>query len=477
MIVERTIGPDVGKHAFVGRGGTQGGHIGGEKGRSDKGLVGQGGYATGDHAAAANGLIGLGEIADHDVAGEIGALGAGEVILVLHGQRVGHEGGGGAGLVVVIDEIDLHRAAIGGAAAPVVDDVVGDIEAAGEGVGGIETAAEGPVAALVVSEQIVVKTSFVTADRGGITVGGAGGIVLVAGDVQGLGNEGVLQGDVLRTAGAKTLVDGPADGRMVHDGVVAAGEAATVDGLAADVAGAVAEEADHSVFGAAETEGPLTQADAFTGRGLAGDGDIGRGKGEAMIYRDQTTDIENDHARPGLNFHRVAKGARDRRISGAVVGERSHMDDATTATAAGEATVALGSREGEVPRAEIPDGAGGDVAQGIDLIDAPVVGGVRISDGNGTGETGLVSEVCGGGPRGGFDRRQVGAEINVMGDGGAGGGGGPRKGNREGVRVHVLIGVGGHGGVGDAGGVGGVDLEAVQNHVLGVRGGGGVSCE
>ncbi|MEY4490098.1 MAG: hypothetical protein RIQ79_2606 [Verrucomicrobiota bacterium] len=127
--------------------------------------------------------------------------------------------------------------------------------------------------------------------------------------------------------------------------------------------------------------------------------------------------------------------------------------------------------------AEIPDGAGGGVAQAIYLVNAPVVGGERIGDGDGTSEAGLVAEEGGGGVGGGFNRSQIGAEINIMGDGGAGGGGGPRKGNREGIRVHMLVGVGWHRGVGDAGGVGRVDLKAVQHHVLGVRSHGGVGRE
>ena len=137
------------------------------------------------------------------------------------------------------------------------------------------------------------------------------------------------------------------------------------------------------------------------------------------------------------------------------------MDDPAAATASGEATVALGAGEGEMTGTEIPDGAGGGVAQRVDLVYAPIIGGERIGDGDRAGEAGLVAEEGGGGAGGGFDGGQAGAEIDVMGDGGAGGRRGPGKGNRKGIGMHMLIRVGGHWGVGDTRGIWGIYLEAV----------------
>lgn len=79
---------------------------------------------------------------------------------------------------------------------PIVDDVVKDIEAAAVGAVGVEAAGEAPVATLVVGEEVVVEAGDVAADARGVAVRGAGRVVLVAGDVQRLGDERALQGEV-----------------------------------------------------------------------------------------------------------------------------------------------------------------------------------------------------------------------------------------------------------------------------------------
>ena len=84
-------------------------------------------------------------------------------------QHVKHPRGR-AGLVVVVDEVHLHRAAVGRAVAPVVDDVVADIEPAGVAAGLVEPAGQAPVAARAVGQQIVVEAADVAADAGGVAV-------------------------------------------------------------------------------------------------------------------------------------------------------------------------------------------------------------------------------------------------------------------------------------------------------------------
>ena len=67
-------------------------------------------------------LIGQPEMARHDVAGEVVLLSAGKAS-VLRVERV-EKFCGGAGLIIIIHEVDLVRAAVGRAMFPIEDDVV-----------------------------------------------------------------------------------------------------------------------------------------------------------------------------------------------------------------------------------------------------------------------------------------------------------------------------------------------------------------
>ena len=91
------------------------------------------------------------------------------------------------------------HAAVGRAVAPVVDDVVADIEPARVVPPAlVEPAGEAPVAAGAVGEQVVVEAADVAADAGreAVLLAGAG-VILVVGDVQRLGDERPLERDVL----------------------------------------------------------------------------------------------------------------------------------------------------------------------------------------------------------------------------------------------------------------------------------------
>src|SRR5262245_22706053 len=108
--------------------------------------------------------------------------------------------------------------------APVVDDVVAQIEAAGVAARLVQAAGHAPVAAGTVGQEVVMEAADVAADGGGVTVTGASGVVLMTGNVEGLGDEAALEGDVLGGAGAEGFVDGPANRAVVDDVVVGGGQ-------------------------------------------------------------------------------------------------------------------------------------------------------------------------------------------------------------------------------------------------------------
>ncbi|MGC4071079.1 MAG: hypothetical protein QM760_00890 [Nibricoccus sp.] len=178
---------------------------------------------------------------------------------------------------------------------------------------------------------------------------------------------------------------------MIHDAEVAAGETAAVEGDTGDVAGAVADVADDGVARAAEAERPAAEGHAFAWRSLAGDGDVRMGEREARVKRDEAGDVEDDGAGAGFLFDGVADSAGNGSFVRTVIGQRGDFHDAASATADGEATIALGAGEGEVARAELPDGALGDVSIGADFVDTPVVEMVVAQTGEREGACGLVA--------------------------------------------------------------------------------------
>ena len=122
--------------------------------------------------------------------------------------------------------------------------------------------------------------------------------------------------------------------------------------------------------------------------------------------------VEDDGARP-FGFDGRAQAA------GAAVVEVGDLDHASAAAAAGEAAVAFGAGKRELPHAEAPHVALGDLSLGrvgMHFVDAPVVGGERVGGVGRELRFGLPAAVLGRLVRGGGDGRRVGAEIDVVGD-------------------------------------------------------------
>ena len=85
----------------------------------------------------------------------------------------------------------------------------------------------------------------------------------------------------------------------------------------------------------------FAEADAFAGRGLAGDGEVGirAANDEPRFKRDQAGDVEDDGARAGL-LDGVAQAAR------AAVVQIGDIENAPAASAAGESPVTFRGGEG-----------------------------------------------------------------------------------------------------------------------------------
>ena len=82
-------------------------------------------------------------------------------------------------------------------------------------------------------------------------------IVGMSGNVESFADERMLQGETLAASRGECLVDGPRDGAMVHDGMVVARHAESVESdvvgvFIADVSPAVADEARNAVAGHSE---------------------------------------------------------------------------------------------------------------------------------------------------------------------------------------------------------------------------------
>jgi len=271
----RLVGADIGEDEFVGLGGGVGGDVGLEERGVGADLRGDG------RAVLEGGAPVVGEVAFplHDVAGEVVFRDAPGLVDGVELEEPGHVGIWRVGLVVVVDVVAEEHAAVGGAGSPVVDDVVADIEGAGVFAVLREAAGEGPIAIGAMGEEIVVVAADLAADGAGegvgLELGAIGGGVMV-GMLEGLGDEVALERDVAAVAGARALVDRPADRAVVDDGVIGAdAHADAVHRGLRRLAEPLPHEAHDDVVGAADTGGVVGETDALTGRGLAGDGHIG----------------------------------------------------------------------------------------------------------------------------------------------------------------------------------------------------------
>ena len=368
---------------------------------------GLGGVGAGEHAPAGVGAVEDAVFIEVDfVAGLVNAGGGAAAV-----ER-GVAGGAGAFDEVVADVIHVGRlgaaGAVAGEVAPVVEDVVAEIEVDG----GVVVGAGAGVAALVVDVEIVQpgqSAREVGGDNGAEAVGTLG----VDGIVEGLGDVAPLGGDIVGVAGgAQDLVHGPGGGAVVEndidavpdgDGVVLAG------GVGAEAGAKVAD--DEIVRADAQIE--VFERDSAARGALAGDGYARFVDGEIGGEGDGARDLEEDGAAIGRGG---GDGVAQR--AGAGVGEGGDVVNVAAATAEGDLARALGAGEGGRRRDGRPAAEdGGDVTQGGGLggVDLGGEGGAGCDVEGGAGEGGALvfPEAERGGGAGGVEQPADGGDMGV----------------------------------------------------------------
>src|SRR5581483_12089247 len=163
-------------------------------------------------------------------------------------------------------------------------------------------------------------------------------VLPVVRDVQCLGDEASLHGDVARLAGTEPLVDAPTDRAVVVDDVVAAAGAGAVLRRPGLVADPDADVADDDVVGVGAAERVVLEADAVARGGLPGDGDVRVADDQLRLQGDDATDAEDDRPRAAR-----LDGRAERPWAGVV--EVRHLVHPAAAAADGEPAVALGLGE------------------------------------------------------------------------------------------------------------------------------------
>jgi len=123
--------------------------------------------------------------------------------------------GSRAGLVVIVDHVDRRGFAVAGTMSPIVNDAIPVIHQNGK----IHVvASDAGIAGHGVGYQVVVKTQFVAAQTGAVTVGA----LFVDGVVQGFAHHAPLYRDIVTVVPVvDALVAGPAKRAMVYDDVAA----------------------------------------------------------------------------------------------------------------------------------------------------------------------------------------------------------------------------------------------------------------
>ena len=240
--------------------------------------------------------------------------------------------GAGAGLVVVVDHVDIHAlAAVAALAAPVVDDVVAHVHAlVGLGAG---ARTQSRRAALIVGHQVVVVRRSAAAPVAAVAVS----TFRVSGVLQALAGDAPLHGDVLAAVHRQALVDAPRHGAVVDDDVVMVHRTQSVAFVVGHILVAQSEaHVAHDDVVAAHRYGIVGHADAVAGRRLSQERLVAL-DGQSARQVDGAADVEDDDA-CGVALHGLAQ-----RAVATVVGQRRHVVNAAAASAGGVHAEALGA--------------------------------------------------------------------------------------------------------------------------------------
>ena len=262
--------------------------------------------------------------------------------------------GVGAGLVVVADEVHLGDAVgavgtvgvvAGGAATPVVDDVVAEVEHEAFGVfGSVVVVARAGQSRAVMGEEIVVE-GIAVAPAASNERAVAMGTFVVFGFVQTFGDDAPLYGDIAELAtrgGRKRLIDCPTGRAVVDDDVLTGADGNCVGLTFGVVPGAAPQMADDDMV-CCDSEPSIFEADTASGSGLSSDCDIGFLDRERRLQCDGAGDAKDN--RPGaVGFYRRAKATWSRVIE---VRHKQHRAASSTRDSGAETLGAGKGRCGE----------------------------------------------------------------------------------------------------------------------------------
>ena len=206
----------------------------------------------------------------------------------------------------------------------------------------------------------------------------------MSGNVQCLRDERALERDVVGIARGERLINGPADGTMIHDSVVVACHTHAVEAVGSVSASMVNDSVLHRLMTEAHThetrdtvarhaEGTVAEHDAVARSRLTGDSHIFVAACQSVLQRDDTSDVEDDGTRPRHFLDAIAQRAGCRSIVVAIVGKARHVIDHSVAAADGITPIAFRSGKCDTARTERPYGTSSNRTVTALLIHAPII--------------------------------------------------------------------------------------------------------
>ena len=267
------------------------------------------------------------------IRGGIKRVGIEEIVALLRSR---------AGLVIVVHDIEpTALAAVGRIIVPVVNHVVAviHIPAVSRKIAVVNLGmVDAGVAALVVSQQVMVERGIFAAPDAAIAVAALG----MPRIVETLGKQAPLHREITVGVERRAFVHRPRHRTMVEDDILVVTPPDTVllrfGGILGRIAQTETDIADNHVVGI-DPHGVVAQADAVARGGLAGDGQVSVLNAQIAQQFDRSRHVEDDDA-----FARSLDGLAQR--PGARIIEIGDVPDLAAAAARRVHAAALGAREG-----------------------------------------------------------------------------------------------------------------------------------
>ena len=267
-------------------------------------------------------------------------------------------------LIVVSHKVHLVCTAVGYAADPVVDHIVENIQAARIVTVAIEAAAQAPVTASIMRQQVVVETTDIAADGGRIAMPRSARIILMIRDVQRFRNQRSLQSQVLAAAATKRLVNRPADAGMIQDTMVTARKAHAIVSRA--VTQTNAHKAHNHVL-TGKTNRSALNRDTLTRSRLPSNRHVVLIADQARLELNHSRYLEHNRTRADIRRTGLAQA------TGSVIVQVRHINNLTAATSQGVTSITFGAIERHAARLEFPNISLSHNSVRIDFIYTPIV--------------------------------------------------------------------------------------------------------